>query len=92
MSIQSNPTLGLHVGAVCAMGLITGAAYLAGVRPLMAARVEAWEQERLLNEKRMAVDELRSDLGATKRASCPQRCSSVPNPVSLMPRPPDVTA
>lgn len=56
----------LHAGALGALALITGLGYVVGVRPLLIARVEAWELDHSLNEKRSVLDELRAELATTK--------------------------
>lgn len=66
MSTPTHTSLRLHAGAVGALALLTGIGYLMGVRPLLAARVEAWEIDRTLVEKQSAVSDLRADLASTK--------------------------
>lgn len=56
----------LHAGSLGALALITGLGYMVGVRPLLAARVEAWELDHSLTEKRSALDDLRAELATTK--------------------------
>lgn len=66
MSTTKSSSLALHLGGVGAVAIITGIAYMAGVRPLMAARVQAWQFDRELNEKRSVVEDLRTELASTR--------------------------
>lgn len=66
MSQVRNSAVATHVGGVTALLLISGAGYLAGVRPLMAARVDAWQVERSIADRRAKVDALRADLASAK--------------------------
>lgn len=66
MSTQATNGWHLHAAALGALSLITGLGYVVGVRPLLAARVEAWEMDRALSEKRSALDDVRAELAATK--------------------------
>jgi Tfp pilus assembly protein PilO len=67
MTTRATPALHLHVGAIVALALITGVGYLAGVRPLLASQVEAWNLEQAVQEKRAIVDDLRTDLATTRK-------------------------
>lgn len=84
MSTHPTSNLRLHAAALGALALITGLGYLMGVRPLLAARVEAWELDRTVGETQTTVNDLRSEFMATKGELAAARQTLDSNNLSLV--------